>query len=291
MKTKILCAIIAGWILVTKPILANDLAIGKSAKINGPIDISINPPAEFNFKPRAEIFRLRAQEVMRHSQLLTDQYIPANDVFGKYKTRRDGGDFMDKAIMARQNSINGPAEESRFILNPFLLVGEAIICGVEKSKCSESDFINSKFPMFYPPSNLRWWPKEGKAEVTYGVTAYKNQMASLLGFSTFNVSNRIALEAINARDLGLKYFYIPPSWVHNVNVASPMSKPMPVHQFVHCSGNCGYPGGCNNMGPRCEELDNFTFTQLPASISIMFWKAPPTTGSEKPDMVYTINYQ
>lgn len=277
---------------MANPGLANDLAIGKSAKVNGPIDISIVAPADFNFKPRAEIFRWRAQEIMKHPELLNGSYALTKAVFGSVEDKKPWWGIYGQGYYGPgQNSIKGPAEESRFILNPFLLVGEAMICGLDKSKVSEQDLINRKFPMFYSPSNLRWWPSQGRAEVTYEISAYKSQLAAMLGFSNWTVASNISFEAINARDLGLKYFYIPPSWAKNIEVGSPMIKPMALNQFVHCGNSCGYPGGCNNMSPRCEQLDNFRFTNLPARISIMFWKAPPTTGSEKPDMVYTMNYR
>ncbi len=275
----------------TSAILANDLALGSKTKITGPIDIPIVPPQDFNFKPKAEIFQRRTQEVLKHKELLQGAYAPSNEVFGQIVDRKPWWGILGEGYYGSgQNSIKGPAEESRFILNPFLLAGEACVRGPDNTSVSEQDILTHYYPWFYQPSGLRWWPKEQKSEVTYLVSSYESQMCSTFNYSPYTDHGMVGLEAINARDLGLNYFYIPAAWAYNMNVAHPMSGPMAVPQFVHCGGSCGYPGGCNNMSPTFPPLEDIKIVKLPARLTIIFWKNAPTTGNEKPDMTYTMNF-
>src|SRR5271154_681384 len=147
---------------------ANELALGQSSKITGPIDIPIVPPADFNFKTKAEILQIRKREVLKHPELLKGTYIPDEQVFGRIEDKKPWWGIFGQAYYgAGQNSIRGPAEESRFILNPFLLAGEPATEGMDKSRVSASDLETHNYPTFYQPTGLRWWPKESKAEVTY----------------------------------------------------------------------------------------------------------------------------
>jgi hypothetical protein len=284
--------VMTGFLLTSEAIAANELSLGKSSKVAGPIDIPIVPPADFNFKSRAEILQMRQREVLKHPELLKGTYVPDKDVFGQMVDGKPWWGTLGEAFYGRgEKSIRGEAEESRFILNPFLLAGEPSIAGFDKSIVTESAAISRRFPLFYKPTGLRWWPKEGKAQVTYEITAYKNEMRFKLALSQFTVNPNLHLEVINARDLGLAYFYIPPAWAYNIGMSSPMSGPKLIPQYIHCGGSCGYPGGCNNMSPAFADLDSFTFTSLPARLCLMFWKHAPATGKEKPDMIYMINYR
>jgi hypothetical protein len=275
-----------------RALAANELLLGKAAKVSGPVDIAIIPPADFNFKSKAEILQMRKREVLKHPELLNGPYVPGRGVFGQMEDRKPWWGILGEAFYGRgQNSIKGEARESRFILNPFLLAGERSVVSIDQSLVNETTLATHRFPMYYQPSGLRWWPKEGKAEVTYQITAFRNEMSARLHQSQSIPNPNLQLEILNARDFGLAYFYIPPSWAFNIGMSKPMSGPMLIPQYINSDGSCGYPGGCNNMSPNFAELDNFSLTSLPARLSLMFWKHPPLTGQEKADMIYTINYR
>ncbi len=271
---------------------ASELALGKSATTGGPIDIVIQSPANFNFQKRSLILGLRAREVLKHPELLKGKYAPSSQVFGQVEDGKPWWGTTGQAYFgAGQNSIVGPAEESRFVLNPFLLAGNQEIYGLPKDRVSDSDARSKSYPIFPEPSRLRWYPKKGQAEVTYRVSSYISQVKSTFGYSDYDMDGHFGLEMINARDLGLKYVYIPPQWAYNITVESPMTGPMLIPQFIHCGGSCGYPGGCNNMSPATAQLDGFNRLKLPARMTIMFWKNAPMTGKEPADMTFTINCQ
>jgi len=268
----------------------NDLAIGKSAKTAGVVNISISPQADFNFKPSAEIFARRNQEVMKHPDLITGKYTINRDVFGQIVDGRPWwGTLGEGYYGAGQNSIRGLAVQSIFILNPFLLAAIRATPGLPRT-LTESDLENKIYPNCFPATNLRWWPKEGKAEVTYQISALKNQFCSLFNTTSWEFNGELGLELINARDLGLEYVYIPPTWAYNMKLGSPMRGPIKIPQYVHCGGSCGFPGGCNNMSPHTPSLDYVTYAKLPARVVLMMWKNAPVTGHEPPDMIFTINY-
>ncbi len=273
---------------------ANELLLGKTAKVTGAVDIPIVLPVEFNFKPRAEILGMRKREVLKHAQLLKGAWAPSEAVFGQVEDRKPWWGLLGQAYYgAGKDSITGPSEEARFILNPFLLVGLTEMFHLDHEKIQERNLASYVHATYREPTGLRWWPKNGKAEVTYLCSALHSRLAQAHGYSSshFTESQTFALEAINARDLGLNYVYIPPAWAYNVKVGSPMTGTLPIPQYIHCGGSCGYPGGCNNMSPSTGWLDSFEITKLPARLSIMFWKKAPVTGREPADMLYTMNFR
>jgi len=160
-----------------------------------------------------------------------------------------------------------------------------------KSVVTEAQLSGASIPTFIQPSNLRWWPKEGKAEVTYEYTNYEATLCAAFHFKRFPVTGAASLEAINARDLGLSYIFIPARQAVNLQLGDPMSEPRSIPQFIHCGGTCGYPGGCNNMSPATGWLDKIEISSLPARLVILFWKSRPATEKEPADMTYTINFR
>src|SRR5262245_38157044 len=69
--------------LAPQAVSANDLALGKTARVAGPVDIPIVQPADLNFKSRAQIFQMRQAEVVKHAELLRGKYAWSDAVFGQ----------------------------------------------------------------------------------------------------------------------------------------------------------------------------------------------------------------
>ncbi|MBX9671770.1 MAG: hypothetical protein K2X93_29545 [Candidatus Obscuribacterales bacterium] len=270
---------------------ANDLAVGRSAKAEY-VDVAITSARDFNFKTRAELFALRIGSIQQHPELLNHAYRPDQATFGLIVDKRPWwGDIGQAYYGPGQNSIKGKSLESRFFLNPYLLVGDRMSHGLPTEKITEVDLARRSYETYLQPSNLRWWPKSGKAEVTYDLSGFKSRYCSMFDYSNLVLKGTRGLSLVNARDLGLKYVFIPPSWAYNCSVGVPMTAPMPIPHYIHCGNSCGYPGGCNNQSPATPWLDSFSIEKVPARISLMFWKNPPKTGREPPDMTYTLNYR
>jgi len=101
----------------------NRLATGRQAVTPAAVPMDIAAPAEFDFKSKAEILDWRKEAVMRHPELIQGKYEPSDAVFGQIADRAswwgiEGEFFHDSGA----KSIEGVSEESRFVLNPFLLV-------------------------------------------------------------------------------------------------------------------------------------------------------------------------
>lgn len=101
----------------------------------------------------------------------------------------------------------------------------------------------------------------------------------------------MSLELINARDLGFAYASIPVSLLTNIHLPENVDEAREIPQFVHCGGSCGYPGGCNNMSPNSNWLDNCQITDLPADITLFLWRQRPSGPQAQPDFRYTIHYR
>lgn len=282
---------VAFVVALSEQCFANDLAVGRSAKAEY-VDVAIAPARDFNFKSRAELFALRMDAIQQHPELLNGAYHLDQATFGQIVDKRPWwGDLGQAYYGPGQNSIKGKSLESRFFLNPYLLVGDRVSYTLPKDKVTEVDLARRAYDTYLQPSNLRWWPKGGKAEVTYDISALKSRFCSMFNYTSLELSGVRGFSLSNARDLGLKYVFIPPSWAYNCSVGVPMKSPMPIPHYIHCGNSCGYPGGCNNLSPATSWLDSFTINKLPARISCMFWKNPPKTGREPPDMTYTLNYR
>ena len=200
------------------------------------------------------------------------------------------------------HSIDGSSEESRFILNPYLLVaaelrGLSIWSDGERAlawhtaRITRQDLADPDFPFTCRPSSLSWWPRTAKASVTYDVSGCLADL-NLWTLYPLTISDAsLDLVAYNARDLGLNYLYLSPADSANLAAASPMQAPIAITQFLHAGDSCGYPDGCNNMSPRVPELVNIRIERLPARATIWLWRDRPAGADQPPDMTFTIDFQ
>jgi hypothetical protein len=274
---------------------SNELAIGQLQSAATELDIQTNLPQDLNFKSKADIMRMRTQLGAQYPQLLVRQYEPSDSVFGSIEDGKPWWGMRGEAVWGRgKRSIEGPSEESRFILNPFLLVGANpyVLTMWKKNATTDQDMDRPDFPFTWLPKTLRWFPKESRAEAIYPVTEFTNQLEGWSDkIDKGKVAARFALVAYNARDFGFNWLWVSPSASKNIkNVRKPKSATK-IDQMIHCGNSCGYPGGCNNMSPSIPDIDEIEFTDLPASAVILLWKSKPATVEQQPDMTFVINLQ
>jgi len=201
-----------------------------------------------------------------------------------------------------ERSTDGPSEESRFILNPYLLVaaelrglsiwsdGERALAW-DKARITGQDLADPDFPFYCRPAGLRWRPRAAQAAVTYDVSGYLAELNRWTGYPMAVADASLDLIAYNARDMGLSYLYLSLADSDNLSASSPMQAPMAISQFLHAGDSCGYPGGCNNMSPRVPELVNLHIERLPARATIWLWRDRPAGVDQPPDMTFTINFE
>lgn len=249
---------------------------------SGILNIEINLPIELDFKTKAQIYEIREEYVSQYPQLAPKNYRPCDDIFGQIEDNKPWWGMEGQFFYGSgEKSIAGLSEESRFILNPYLLVG------VDEGRAYIVNNPKLKPKAFYPePKTLIWKKSCPCAKVTYDITKYwKNSSA----YGYFSVTEKnLNLIAYNARDLGYNYFYLVPDKSPNIISGNKTTQAVPINYFFHKGGSCGHPQGCNNMSP---DDANFWFEvkRLPARIYTKLWKNQPKNSKEKADMIFIIN--
>jgi len=258
------------------------------------ISVPLHPVENYNFKPKVEIFDQRKKYVEMSPQLVPGPYKPNDAVFGAVEDKRPWWGLQGSAVYgAGQQSIEGPAEESRFIANPLLLVGAdaASANNFQKNLVTPSDLNDPDFPYTWKPLSLTWWANRNCARVVYDVSKFND---ALYRFRTKLVKPLIypafSLVAYNARDFGFNYIWLAPEKSINVeNYAKPAAEAVRINQMLHCGGTCGYPGGCNNMSPRNIAIDRIKYSKLPARAYVKLWRAKPAKVTDDADMIFLID--
>ncbi|MBN1267646.1 MAG: hypothetical protein JXA25_19295 [Anaerolineales bacterium] len=255
----------------------NKLAVGENARVEY-VHVEIQPPSELDFKTRDEIYQLRREAVDRYTELISNWYKPSYAVFGLIEDSIPWYGIEGQFYFGQgENSIRGPSEEARYILNPFLLVA-AEFNGFWGQMISEAELEG--FALYCAPYSLQWRPEESYAEVSYHA-------------SCVVMRQKIPLDLIayNARDFNLNYIYV--SFDDSVNIIQ-QDHPDEAYknpQYIHHGGNCEYPGGCNNMSPNTPEINDLQVLGFPARVEIWLWEKEPESVDQTPDMRFIIHFQ
>ena len=160
------------------------------------LGIPIADMQEFDLAAKAHIYALRTKEVERYAFLLRKPYAISEAVFGPIEGQKAWWGILGISYFGNgPKSINGPSEESRFILNPYLLVAlsEAFAFSVNNASLSPA--------AVYPrPVSLAWDTDKNYAKAVYDLGGYF-RLAKRYKFRSPEV-NTFELVAYNARDLG-----------------------------------------------------------------------------------------
>ncbi len=274
----------------------NALAVGPASKTSDSILIPTSFAENYNFKSKAEIYKLRASHVQEQPVLLGSEYSPRSSVFDLIEDNKPWWGLAGRSVWGPgQRSIEGLAEESRFLSNPFLLVGAdpASAAIWNQDKITRDDLDNSNFPYAWRLKKLNWLPAQSKAEATYLVSdfnqalyIYRDKLKEPSIIPAFN------LVAYNARDFGYDYIWLDEKTSTNIiNSNHPAREPIKILQMIHCGGTCGFPGGCNNMSPSMPAIDRVKYTKLPAKATIRLWKNKPSSVDNVADFLFELNLE
>lgn len=271
--------------------MANELAVGSDAKVSAPQTVPLHKPAQFNWKKRDEILEMRFQSLAPSAALLKGTYEPNMDVFGPVEDGKPWwGSAGASAFGAGDRSILGPAEESRFVLNPLLLVGvnPATVGIWDPNRITEQDINNPDFPFFWLPDRLEFDAKNARATVTYKVTDFMHEINGTGKTHRPTLISNFSLVAYNARDFGYEWIHVNSQKSSNISNMHERGQPVRIRQFIHCGGTCGYPGGCNNMSPFTPEIDRLSYADLPATAVVDLWRQKPASIQQAPDFTMII---
>ena len=279
------------FLIGTAPALSNELALKGESK-TATLTIPITPAQTFNYLPMKQVYKLRTDAVHRYSALLGDSYEPSDIIFGQCEDKKPWWGIWGMYIFrAGKKSPEGPSKESMQILNPFRLVAaEANSVGMlNPETITAADMKNPNFPYLWQSGPVRFNPKTASAAVTYDVTGFNENLKNWkTRLKTDVFVNGFALIAYNARDFGFNYIYLDPQKSVNMRRWA-SSEAVQIRQMLHCGGSCGFPGGCNNMSPFMQELDDNRFSKLPARAFLKLWKGEPDSVSQAPDFTYVID--
>jgi hypothetical protein len=241
------------------------------------VEVPLNPPRELDGVTREAILNLRRQYINKISVLAPKDYQTNMDVFGQIQDRKPWWGLLGMCYYGPGgNSILGKSKESRFIVNPYLLIG------VEELNAHIVRSVPMAPEEFYPtPARLMWKRDGSMGQVNYNITSYYQKTLDY----AYSDTHSLYLSDYNARDFGFNYFEIDSAKSENITAA--FDKIIPIIQFIHTGGSCGYPGGCNNKSPSQAELE-IKWQKLPAKIYLKLWKNAPADATQKPDMDFII---
>jgi hypothetical protein len=302
--TLLALGLIALWYNIQPRPNANALAIGTKAATQNVVSIDLSEPVSLNFLSKAQVLDLRRKAVLRYPQLVSGAYTPADSVFGEIQDGKPWWGAVSLWYLFASNargerSILGPADQSRYLANPYLLVAADVYpvpannkeWQWDRSKTTEAGALNGSFPLLLTdPSDLRWMPAQRRAEVTYHVT---DHIATINPYMVNQLrADRVwvDLTAYNARDFNLNYIYVSYKDSKNAAKSDAPTEAYENPQYLHTGPSCGYPGGCNNRSPSTPPLDNLLLSPLPADVTIYLWKNKPTSVSEAPDFTFVMHF-
>ncbi len=296
----LLTSLVAVVLILRRPPAPNCNALAlRDRASQDKVGVILRAPIDLNYKTKAEILALRRQAANHYTDFLLSAYEPSEAVFGQVVDRLPWWGMKGQFYYGSgPRSIKGPAEEARFLINPYLLVAADFFGlttqttpGWNTATISEADLDRADFPLVCMPRALDWFPRQARAVAVYNVSECMARMSQWatqpvsLPFMTFD------LIAYNARDLNLNYIYVSFKESRNLEQLDRSEKVFWISHFLHQGGSCGYPGGCNNMSPATPEISNYWLTGLPAQANIKLWKDEPSAPDQTPDMLFVIYFE
>ena len=273
----------------------NSLKVGPLASMPDGSALTLNRTQHFNYLSREEVLKHRTNAVMAVPSLVNAPYTPTSAVFDEIVDGKPWWGMAGQYIWGEgQRSIEGPSEESRFILNPYLLVAAnpwtAKIWNQEQ--ITEEDLNNQDFPYTWTPQELRYWPSRKMAQAIYDVTAFNGKLKAVSSkLETTEPNYRFGLVAYNARDFGYGFLFISPQQSTNIENSFRGNFPIEIKQYIHSGDSSKYPGGCNNMSPAMDEIDKLTIKQLPARAVVYLWKTRPPLSTAPADFTFVLDFK
>jgi hypothetical protein len=266
-------------LLAAAPVRAEEPApsAATASPADKPVEIPLNPMMELNFRKKQDIYDIRMMYAEKYPQFMKG-YKPSDAIFGQIEDDRPWWGILGRSYYgAGEKSIQGEAEESRFIANPLLLIG------LDSGHAVIVNNASLKPKAIYPvPLHLYWQPDGALAMAEYDIASFKKASQEIGdGVCT---SGHMMLVAYNARDMGYNWLYVDPK-KSTFFAAKP--RLVQIVQFIHKGDSCGYAGGCNNLSPHQPGLD-VVVTGLPATAYIKLWKTQPTDLNGPADMVFVL---
>ena len=278
------------------------LLLGNEAIVRDRLRIVIFPPQEFDGLSRAQIYQQRTEAVHYYPNLISDNYEPDNRVFGQIEDGKLWWGMIGQWIAGTRNpniqNNDGASEESRLVLNPYILVSPEFI-GLSVYGTDDGRFwqdgpnvYSSEFPHHCLINRLTWDAVAREAISVYDVSSCMDDMDNYtLNPLLLPANGEIALYAYNARDFDLNYIYVDYDASENVSKQNPPNRALAIPHYIHSGETCGIAGGCNNMSPTFEPLENILIESVPSSLRVKLWQHNPVDVNSDADMTMVIHFR
>lgn len=247
----------------------------------GEVKIPLLDPIDLDGLSRAEILEMRTKRLTPFVGEVVSPYRPSYSVFGEIENYRPWWGLHGLYWHGNgSRSIEGPSEESRFLLNPLLLVG------ISESRAFVSRHTPRESEKYYPYPVSLTRDIQGRFIVYYSVADYLKRLDQL---DAGDIGRTLTVTAYNARDFGYDYLVMDASSSENLEIPR-LKSPIEIKQFIHRGNSCGYPGGCNNMSPHQAEL-NIKIIRTPAKLSGHLFRTVPNDPLVAGDASFTIHLE
>lgn len=253
--------------------------------------LKVNPPFEYNFLSKKEIYDIR-KKFVKNSIFATPEYEPSSKIFNQIVDGKPWWNTSPCCILNYKGDyherIEGESHVSIQVNNPNALVG----AGLPYSPWaydSNREFCEGEYGKFIPYS-IKYSKKDNLIILTYKLSKY------FLNYR-ININGRkypylIQLSGLNALDFGYPYVFAFYSknitmYDRNTNITTDVKL---FRDFIHLGHSCKYAGGCNNISPLQQDM-TFYINNLPAEINLKLWKKRPADKDKKADFYYKIIFE
>ncbi|MBX7138356.1 MAG: hypothetical protein K1X83_10255 [Oligoflexia bacterium] len=266
--------------------------------------LGVTEPIELNTLSADQVLGLRKNMVNSSPQLLGGDYVPSPEVFSELKSGGYWYGLKGYAFYGRgENSVLGKAIESRLLLTPYLLVSPefwGLTIWYEKNlkwdpnKVTEQDLDRSDFPYYPKAHSFIWHPSEGRAEISYHLSDYIQQLNRYAEKELTVAQASFSLISYNALDFGYRYMYAAMGESSNIVNPNDRGKAFKVLSGFFTTDGCGYAAGCNISydlaGTPSTFFRVFRFSDLPAKLVVKLWREAPADINIAPDVRFEINF-
>ncbi len=258
--------------------------------------IKINKPVNFSYMPKEQIYKLRNNAV-QDSIFRNYYYKPSEYVFGQIISGKPWISVNGCWSIDGDAEVDNLSEESRFILNPSILVhiDYPMLSSRTKDNQNFCNLQNNFFTRLLPTS-AEYSKQNNRITTTYsqglpyGAETYKRDVAMGAYQAHYNFNG------INARDLGYRYVYLDKSksklnntiFIGNNNISNNVQE---FKNFIHLGGSCRVEGGCNNGSPYQSELGFMIGNRSNQKLYkyyLKLWKNKPASPEDEADIVQII---
>jgi len=257
----------------------NKLNVGYGTKAGDVIDLKPNYAALMNYNKMTKpaLLGLRSKSVAAHPELVEGTYAPSPGVFqfeGKASWYSMKG-YIFRNMNAKP--LDGPSRESAYYGNPFMLVVPEFYganLSFDRLRFPDNDSFTKVYPLLWPPTSIKIFPKEKREEITYDLMAYFNFAKSVMD-KTWKIPDiNFDLIGYNAEDFGYHYLYIDAAESKNLGKMPP--KVLKIDQAILVKSKDTCAQDCNDSYSP-DELKHFNVTRLPAKCHMLLWNKLPVS--------------